>query len=280
MSISSAVGLLMTGSIEDEFAGLNAALQSAKDGLDDADADDDWDIRPSTEPKPVVAPALTIGTRYILHDAVACNGTARGFDQGDGTTTCAVYAADWLAHQILGDNGFFTRATASKTWTRPIAPADNYHGQLVPVDGKIAVVIDDSTPTSEYHDEAQATKTEWGSTGSIILTGQLIRINRKIVAKRRSAGSGPSISLFPAADRDDLLQFVTTPEQYHLIATQFGTGHAVASHTTASHFSFFDPKVGELSLPLGQVDRWLDKEHTKTYFTAMKTLTATRLTFR
>lgn len=219
--------------------------------------------------------------RFILHQAVACGGRARGFNQGAASTNCAVYASDWLSFRLTERGDPFTRTTAvEKAFLRPVQHFPALYNEGVAGEGKIVVTVPDNAPDGAYQTDATSAKSSWGQNGPAIILGATLRTQERITP--RAASAKQSVELTPTTEGfDDWLVAVFRQPGCNFLALHpvgNGVAHAIATFTTEKEFWLFDSLVGELMVPIDNVAAWYRTELAREHFTGRSMVSVTPLT--
>lgn len=231
-------------------------------------------------------------SRMILNQAVACGGTARGFDQGQSSMTCAVFGSDWLAAKLKADGSdpVFEQAEPKQpdlnavpfyfAGTPESAVAGSYEmGKLMDFDGrqKVQVKVCDYKPKPEYLKAATEMKNTWGPFGNLIKPRVIEYLKQR--AGLQLGGQAPEFTVSPPdeAELAGLLVYLKKPGNnvWALRPQEIGqTGHIMATYCTAERFWIFDSLRGEAGVPLEQVDNWFSSEYVKSYLGRYGTFSA------
>ncbi len=232
-------------------------------------------------------------SRYILGQAVACGGTARGFSQGRGSASCGVFASDWLADRLANTDTVFQNAAPVQK--ELCALADYFAGtagctvpgrySLAEVinanDGtqKVLVTVYDHVPTADYVAAADAIKKSWGTPMAVNLKPKVARYLQEkagLVKPQKDVdypvtglpipGEGPTVGPDEEQARLALLAyFRQAGMNLWTLSPAQGTGHLMATHVTATEFWIFDSLVGEAMIPLVQLDNWFKSKEVVNY---------------
>jgi hypothetical protein len=240
-------------------------------------------------------------SRYILGQAVACGGTARGFNQGVGSASCGVFASDWLADRLAGTDAVFQKTTPVAKDLRGLAfyfagtgesGVDGRYsmGTIVsPGDGpaRVEVTVRDYVPTKDYASAADDIKKTWGSMAVLIIprvtsylqtTAGLVKPGKDAafeVSRHDMPATGPADDEEEKQARLALLAYFRNPGMnlWSLAPVQ-GTGHFMATNVTATEFWIFDSLVGEAMIPLSQLDNWFGSPEVVRYLNKYRLMTA------
>ena len=219
-------------------------------------------------------------SRYILHQAVACGGTARGFNQGK-SENCAVYASEWLSYRVNGQSDPFSRTDpVAREFTAVVRnfPA-LYQGEHAMGD-QVAITVADNAPKSEYEDACTRVKAPWGKIGAAILVKSVTHLCERIAPRFARVGQDQYVKQNSPDYRGTLLAAMARPglTVVTLSPVQYGPNHMVALHVTDTEFAMFDPLAGELTLSPVTVPTWFDTPAVQEYFTKRAAVTVTPLT--
>ena len=208
-------------------------------------------------------------SRYILHQAVACGGAARGFNQGGAATTCAVYASEWLSYKVNGQSDPFSRTDpVAREFTAVVRnfPA-LYQGQHAAGD-KVAITVADHAPKADYAQSSAQTKASWGTVGGQIERRAVLNLSDRITPRQAVKGAELTAMHGTEEYREELFAMLSRPGPalVSMSPRDLGTGHVAALYVTDSEFCMFDSLVGELVLPLANLRTWFDTDKVSEYF--------------
>lgn len=215
-------------------------------------------------------------SKYILHVAVGLGGTVRSFSQGAETVTCAIHSTDWLGGEILGNDRMFQKTVKGAAIApRPVEiksrpPEQPQYVVVTSVgDGPMKIVsLYDYAPTSEYAAAAVKLKNEWGAMKSRISVNAEFYLRGIISPRVPGFGESRMIVILhtdPDEYRPELVKIFDTAG-YMMGNLSKDIGHAVVTHTTDTQFTYFDPMVGELTIPRASITDWVYSQWVSEYF--------------
>lgn len=239
-------------------------------------------------------------SRYILGQAVACGGTARGFAQGAASASCGVFASDWLADRLAGTDTVFQKtdpvgkkleSVAACFAGKPDSGVDGRYLMGSPADSdgmrKVLVTVWDRKPTADYAATATTIKGKWGTmavtieprvTAYLREKAGLLKPEKDVeykVSEYNTPAAGPADGSAEKQARLALLACFRKSGMnlWSLTPVNLGNGHFMATHVTAAEFWIFDSLVGEATIPLDQLDNWFGSPEVVNYLNKYRIMT-------
>jgi hypothetical protein len=227
-------------------------------------------------------------TRYVLTQAVACGGRARGFDQGAKNVTCAVYVSDWIIARFRQEDYF----SQGRVTERPkgLSAAPQYFagkqnsavagfytmGEAADFDGtlKVVVTVCDYEPSQAYKENSERRRVNWGTMLATVRPHAMLYINEQIGLK----AGGEEASLDPR-NPDELGKFCTRLREpgFTFWRVFNSINHAIGTWCSEGHLWLFDPLVGETVVPLEWIESWFSSALGQQYLKKFSSWTAMRL---
>jgi hypothetical protein len=216
----------------------------------------------------------------MLHQAVACGGAARGFNQGAASPNCAVYATEWLAYKLTDKLDPFTKTIrVTRQFITPAIHFPKLHNNDLAANGQIVIEVADNAPTNEYAKAAEQTKKAWGPTGLQIRIGAVSYLSTLITPRRSTQGPEDGKAPKGADFHAWMLATLTRPgpTMLTLQPSSPGPAHMIATFTTDKEFWLFDSLAGELRLPIDNLPEWYGTPLAQEHFTSRSSVTTNPL---